>query len=76
MICGALFTSWFRLVCESQRSQLEFVLLWWCEPTSCKLITFILVTETKPYMPLIVLQSQCTELELLDVNTLSCFSFI
>ena len=32
MMCGSsIFTSWFRLVCGSQRSQLEFV-LWWCGP--------------------------------------------
>ena len=30
MICASsIFTSWFRLVCGSQQSQLEFV-LWWC----------------------------------------------
>ena len=26
---SSIFTSWFQLICGSQRSQLEFV-LWWC----------------------------------------------
>ena len=26
---SSIFTSWFKLICGSQRSQLEFV-LWWC----------------------------------------------
>ena len=28
---SSIFTSWFQLICGSQRSQLEFV-LWWCGP--------------------------------------------
>ena len=27
---SSIFTSWFQLICGSQRSQLEFV-LWWCD---------------------------------------------
>ena len=45
---SSIFTSWFQLICGSQRSQLEFV-LWWCaqhpthgtaaiEPTSDQLV--------------------------------------
>ena len=26
---SSIFTSWFQIICGSQRSQLEFV-LWWC----------------------------------------------